>query len=99
MTDTPARPKYLAGGKRLAVEASEWLPGWHVSASPRNSNSHAEAQWCQWVHLARLILADPYTVATVPDLAVPYPDPPQLYAGCHPLCSGCGEGDEREDDR
>lgn len=77
----------VAAGKRLAVEESEWMPGWFCSASPRNSNGNAEGQWCQWVHLARLILAHPLTAEQMPGHHLPYDDPPHLYDSPHPDCT------------
>ena len=85
-------PLYIGAGKRLAVEESEWLGDWYVSASPRNGNSNAEGQWCQWVHLARLILAHPLTAEHIPSLAVEYPDAPDLYSEAHPGCLHCAKG-------
>ena len=79
----------VAAGKRLAVEETEWMDDWFVSASPRNGNSHAEGQWCQWVHLARLILAHERTAEQMPDFAMAYDDPPYLYDGQHPACVRC----------
>ena len=84
----------IAAGKRLAIEESEWMPGWFCSASPRNGNGNAEGVWCQWVHLARLILADDRTARLMPGHHQPYPDSPRLYDGCHPDCSGVHEDDE-----
>lgn len=80
----------VAAGKRLAVEQSEWLDGWFTSASPRNGNSNAEGQWCQWVHLARQILAHPLTAETMPEHVLAYDDPPHIYDEHHPDCKRVG---------
>ena len=80
----------LGAGKRLAIEESEWLDDWFMSASPRNGNSNAEGQWCQWVHLARLILASDRTAEQMPGFHLPYPDAPHLYDESHPGCVACG---------
>lgn len=55
---TPNDPReYVRGGdRRCAMRKSEWLDGWWVSYSPRNSNSNAEGSWDDWVLLARNIL-------------------------------------------
>lgn len=79
----------IHAGKRLGVEESEWLDDWYVSHSPRNGNGNAEGQWCQWVHLARLILAHPLTAEQMPGFHLPYDDPPHLYSGPHPSCVAC----------
>ena len=84
----------VAAGKRLAIEESSWIPGWYVGASPRNGNEFDEGQWCQWVHLARLILAHDLTQRYVPSEHRLYPDPPYLYDGCHPDCIGCLGGND-----
>lgn len=44
------------GGRRLAVQASEWLDNWYVAYSPRNDNNNAEGPWEDWVTLAHDIL-------------------------------------------
>lgn len=80
----------IGAGKRLAIEESEWLNDWFMSASPRNGNSNAEGQWCQWVHLARLILASDRTAEQMPSFHLPYPDAPRLYDESHPDCVACG---------
>jgi hypothetical protein len=79
----------IHAAKRLGVEdgaIGDGRHGWWVSHSPRNGNSCAEGQWCQWVHLARLILAHDRTREFMPDHHQPYPDPPRLYDECHPDC-------------
>ena len=85
----------IHAAKRLACESSEWLGdgghSWWISHSPRNDNMNAEGQWCQWVHLARLILAHDLTKQFMPGHHQPYPDPPDLYSGCHPDCEA-GDG-------
>lgn len=43
-------------GRRLAVQASEWLSDWYISHSPRNDNQNAEGPWQEWVDLAHAIL-------------------------------------------
>lgn len=86
---------YLDAAKRLAVVESEWLDDWYISHSPRNGNEFAEGTWCQWVHLARLILADPRTTAQMPGHHQPY-EPPDVYADHHPDCvlaAATGEDD------
>lgn len=85
------RRLYVQAGKRLGVEESEWIDDFYVSHSPRNSNSNAEGPWCQWVHLARLILAHPLTAEHIPSLAVEYPDAPDLYSEAHPDCVHCAK--------
>lgn len=77
----------VGAAKRLAVEESDWLPDWYVSASPRNSNSHAEGLWCHWVHMARLILADERTAAQMPIHYMPYDPAPRVYDEHHPDCT------------
>lgn len=85
----------ISAGKRLAIEESEWLSDWYVSASPRNGNANAEGMWCQWVHLARLILADERTKAQMPTHFLPY-EGPHLYSEHHPDCI---QPDEPEEDK
>lgn len=80
---------YIDAAKRLAVAESEWMDNWYVSHSPRNDNSNAEGNWCEWVHLARLILAHPLTAEQMPDFALAYPDPAHVYSGGHPACTVC----------
>lgn len=79
----------IGAGKRLGVEESEWLPSWFVSWSPRNDNQNAEGYWCQWVHLARLILDHPLTARSMPEFHLPYPDPDSPYDGHMSACQGC----------
>lgn len=86
---TGLNPTVISAGKRLAIEESEWWPDWWCSYSPRNSNGNAEGQWCQWVHLARLILADERTAEQMPEHHRPYPDAPHLYDESHPDCTAC----------
>jgi hypothetical protein len=60
---------YVAsGGKRLALERSEWMGDWFVGASPRNGNNFAEGQWAHWVALACNILRHEATSVTHPDI-------------------------------
>jgi hypothetical protein len=84
----------LKAGKRLAI-AETSLDNWYGSYSPRNNNDCAEGQWCQWVHLARQILADDRTKKFMPDFHVAYDDP-HLYDECHPSCGGKCREDETE---
>lgn len=77
---------HIQAAKRLGVTQSEWLPDWYASWSPRNSSDCAEGQWCHWVHLARLILADERTAREMPAHHQPYPDAPDIDSGCHPDC-------------
>lgn len=90
MSDAPDKWDELPivhAGKRLGVQNPVWMgDDWFTSWSPRNSNSNAEGVWCQWVHMARLILADPRTAEQMPEFALPYPDPPFVYDGHHPAC-------------
>ena len=81
----------ISAGKRLAIEESEWLSDWWCSYSPRNGNGNAEGQWCQWVHLARLILADERTAEHMPEHHLPYPDARDLYDESHPDCRECAK--------
>lgn len=87
-------PLYIGAAKRLGVEQSEWLDDWFVSHSPRNGNQNAEGMWCQWVHLARLILAHPLTAERVPDLHQSYEDPPHVYDGHLPGCACPGRPED-----
>jgi hypothetical protein len=64
----------VQAGKRLAVDWSPWMDDWFVSASPRNSNSHAEGPWDHWVDLALAILADPLTKIVRPEAHIENPD-------------------------
>lgn len=79
----------LDTSKRLGVRNPVWMgDDWFTSWSPRNDNSNAEGKWCEWVHLARQILAHPLTVEHMPEFAVPYPDDPgDLYGDHHPGCT------------
>lgn len=84
----------IGAGKRLGVQNPAWMgDDWFTSWSPRNDNNNAEGQWCQWVHLARLVLADERTRAQMPDFFVEYPDPPDIYDDHHPACR-ITEGDK-----
>ena len=78
----------VKAGKRLAITQEGW-DGWWVSHSPRNGNSNAEGQWCQWVHLARMILADEKTKSQMPAHYREYEAPPHLYDEPHPDCIAC----------
>ncbi len=77
----------IKAGKRLAITQEGW-DGWWVSYSPRNINNYAEGQWCQWVHLARKILADEKTKTQMPTHYREY-DAPHLYDEPHPDCLAC----------
>ncbi|MFK4760319.1 hypothetical protein ACI3KS_05225 [Microbacterium sp. ZW T5_45] len=56
-TETDPRA-YIAGGRRLAVEASQSLDNWWVGVSPRNGyGALVEGSWDDWVILAKKILA------------------------------------------
>ena len=78
----------IGAAKRLGIQMPVWMGGdWFTSWSPRNSNNNAEGQWCQWVHLARLILAHPLTAEHMPEFALPYPDAPHVYDEHHPACT------------
>lgn len=82
----------IGAGKRLGVQMPVWMGGdWFTSWSPRNSNSNAEGPWCQWVHLARLILSDERTREHMPEFHLEYPDPEHLYDGHHPRCRKASE--------
>ena len=79
--------------KRLGITKSDFMDDWWVGFSPRNGMAgQAEGYWCQWVHLARLILADPRTAEQMPDHAMPYDSPVKsgnpnyLGAEHHPEC-------------
>lgn len=91
MTSTPSteEPFALVAGKRCAIEHATAIPDWdwYVSWSPRNDSPNAEGPWCHWVHLARLILADPRTLEQMPEHHRPYEDPPDVYSGHHPDCT------------
>ena len=80
----------ISAGKRLGIESSEWLPGWFTSWSPRNGNMNAEGQWCQWVVLARMILAHELTKEQMPEFHMEFEDP-CLYDAPHPDCLHCKE--------
>lgn len=85
----------IGAGKRLGVQEPMWMGGdWFTSWSPRNGNNNAEGPWCQWVHLARLILADERTGAHMPEFFLPYDDAPHLYDEHHPQCTQPAEGDD-----
>jgi hypothetical protein len=57
----------LDAGRRLGVQWDPWMGDWFTSWSPRNSNSHAEGPWAQWIDLAIAILQDPMTAKARPD--------------------------------
>lgn len=78
----------VKAGKRLAIHQEGW-EGWWTSYSPRNGNNNAEGQWCQWVHLARLILADERTRKEMPKHYQAYDAQPHLYDEPHPDCLYC----------
>lgn len=89
---------YVQAAKRLGVTVGNLGPDWYVSWSPRNSSDSAEGQWCHWVHLARLILADERTQREMPAHHQPYPDAPSLYGSCHPDCTANNQGGATDGD-
>ena len=54
----PRTGLYLKGGKRLAVQESDYLNGWYVGHSPRNDSYCAEGEWADWVTLAHKIIEE-----------------------------------------
>jgi hypothetical protein len=85
----------VKAGKRLAIVGGSLGEHWFHSYSPRNGNDFAEGQWCQWVHLARLILADERTKRDMPTHYREY-DAPHLYDEAHPDCEYCRRESEQE---
>lgn len=78
----------VKAGKRLAIVGGALGPHWWNSYSPRNENDFAEGPWCQWVHLARKILAHETTKRDMPEHYREY-DAPHLYDEPHPDCLEC----------
>ena len=80
------------GTKRIDIEESVWMPDWFVGYSPR-SEGRPEGFWCQWVHVAREILADERTKEHMPEFYLPY-EGEHVYSGHHPACSAARDPDE-----
>ena len=74
----------INGTKRIDIVEDAWMDDWFVATSPRSGGS-AEGYWCQWVHVARQILAAEQTKERMPEHYRPYDDP-GVYSGHHPEC-------------
>jgi hypothetical protein len=65
-----SEPRYLSGGKRTHIAASEWIDDWWVGFG-KDESCQFEGPWHHMANLAARILAHPNTEKVAPALYCP----------------------------